>query len=651
MTINKPNLIEASLLRTSVLNETKLVDALNQLVNRYDILRLRYQRHDGKVLQRYIENPKESFVCNLFNLSTNLDVYEKSQLISGWCTDLTQQLNPETGPVIAIGLIKGESAESDLLFFSIHRLFADRVAWRVLVSELYALYSGIEIFAVADTYKDWMHAMRSYAQSPLVIESHLPFWNRTMTMLSKHSIAHEKNDNRKLTRMIFDSKEFLFHLNELSLKYSIKRKDLFLSAIIFALNKLYRTNKIGLTLTGHGREFVYKEVNAGRTIGYCQIEYPAVFNVSEEDSATQMLKSITQQKSALPANGLSYYALANFHPDAGIRSQLRSKNMPEFCFDYKGNIDQLDSKSNWRIDELYIKSESGLSRRQHAVDITLFCYEGKLFFEWSCLESFLNESEVVSLFYYIRHFFDNLFTEFFNIDQFPVKTSRIEKTYRYDYDPFIVLENEPSSQAPYIFLHPGDGGAESYLNSLSLFMPFKQKMILFNNYVFQSGDLYNLPQSFEELADLYIQFLNKADLSNGVKLVGYSFGAVLAFEMAIQLEKKGIKVLELNLIDPILVSLEMESLKLPRSFHLYLASYQSKKKPKLNVKINFFKAAVNHYGSAPSEIEKQLIIASMLPFNGLYLDENQEVSTTLINCSHYELILPEYFKKIMEEIL
>jgi N-(5-amino-5-carboxypentanoyl)-L-cysteinyl-D-valine synthase len=105
---------------------------------------------------------------------------------------------------------------------------------------------------------------------------------------------------------------------------------------------------------------------------------------------------------------------------------------------------------------------------------------------------------------------------------------------------------EAPRQGPILFLlPPGEGGAESYFNNIVKYLP-NSNLVCFNNYYLQTKKL----QTFEELADFYLPFIQGIQPSGPYHLLGWSFGGILAMEIAQRLVNKyGEKIGSLSFID------------------------------------------------------------------------------------------------------
>jgi amino acid adenylation domain-containing protein/non-ribosomal peptide synthase protein (TIGR01720 family) len=126
-----------------------------------------------------------------------------------------------------------------------------------------------------------------------------------------------------------------------------------------------------------------------------------------------------------------------------------------------------------------------------------------------------------------------------------------------DFRPLLSF-NPRGRKIPLFFVHPGQAGAEAYCRLASLLeedQPF---------YAIESHNLYNeklpLIKSIEDLAAAYLPHLRAACPEGPCCLGGWSFGGLVAFEMAARLIEEGRKVPFLFLIDTFLYDEEEKEL-------------------------------------------------------------------------------------------
>lgn len=100
----------------------------------------------------------------------------------------------------------------------------------------------------------------------------------------------------------------------------------------------------------------------------------------------------------------------------------------------------------------------------------------------------------------------------------------------------------------HIWIHPAGGGIDCY-RPLARDTPFRS--IAIDSPALRTGE--SAPaSSVEGLAAQYLGYLEQIGLTQSLVLLGWSFGGVMAFEMAVQLARQGRRVVEVVLIDSFL---------------------------------------------------------------------------------------------------
>jgi pimeloyl-ACP methyl ester carboxylesterase len=124
-----------------------------------------------------------------------------------------------------------------------------------------------------------------------------------------------------------------------------------------------------------------------------------------------------------------------------------------------------------------------------------------------------------------------------------------------EFTPYIIYDKRGSKNEKDILflLPPGSGGAESYLNNIVPKIDNK-KLVLFNNYmqfyIHKFGKDYACKHfAYENLASEYIPYIQAIQLGAPYNLFGWSFGGILAFELALQLAKQGCSIANIVLVD------------------------------------------------------------------------------------------------------
>jgi amino acid adenylation domain-containing protein len=137
----------------------------------------------------------------------------------------------------------------------------------------------------------------------------------------------------------------------------------------------------------------------------------------------------------------------------------------------------------------------------------------------------------------------------------------------------VYIYSSRGSRTPLFFVHGGNTGAEAFAD-MAQELPKDQPFYSFENY-----NIYNPREKirgFVPLAKKYVEFMRARIPKGPYMLGGWSYGGLLAFEMALLLEQNGEEVEHLFLMDPNIIRNPeekglWEKLADPINYHEYLA--------------------------------------------------------------------------------
>jgi pimeloyl-ACP methyl ester carboxylesterase len=205
------------------------------------------------------------------------------------------------------------------------------------------------------------------------------------------------------------------------------------------------------------------------------------------------------------------------------------------------------------------------------------------------------------------------------------------------------------------FFPPVHGGAESYYNNLFPKLNGKKNIILFNNffnYIHRKyGKTYIKDFTFEYLASLYILYMKKIQPKGPYKLFGWSFGGILAFEIARQLIDLGNEISDLiiidsyfnykNTIDTIAMSLNSEFLYDYKREDINYTYHPLKVSFPLSSKVLLFKASKENNFNNKIDMIIKAIETHYLQTSSNYIEKHissGNLKVQLMNSSHTEWI-------------
>jgi len=141
-------------------------------------------------------------------------------------------------------------------------------------------------------------------------------------------------------------------------------------------------------------------------------------------------------------------------------------------------------------------------------------------------------------------------------DIFTCRTiEKLAQQIRTETDEPITIINSEANSVPLIILPPAEGGVESYLGTLCPQLSHAIKIVLIDNELIKNHSSYQF-KSYRELAIYYVNMImDRQIVTDRCYLAGWSIGAIIAYEMMLELERRNIKVLDNFLFDPVVPAL------------------------------------------------------------------------------------------------
>ena len=519
------------------INVLKVEDAVEQIVCNHEEFRYRFSKSRAGWVQfkESHSSVKPNFhIVDAKNMS-------KESIFKKLAHEQTQ-FNLEKGPLYTVVCICGE--ETTLLWFSVHHLLIDTVSWGIIRDELRAIYENKSVNKEKNvSFSNWTNSLYRVVW-PTEVKSH---WNRIRNKTLKWNNEVRGVLNATTT---FASQSKLFFDLETTTK--IIQNNVF-SAYILMLTSLgrsletitgFRENYV--TLEGHGRESEDEDLSS--TLGWFTSMFPVELKVN--DNLLESIAFTKNMMNLLPQKGSSYGPIHGYTD--GI--------LPKISLNFLGLISKEDSH-DWAIVEDFGMSYFPLETAKNLdtfLDITAAVYKGNLKVSVGSRLS----KELTDIFTEALHVNIQRLSELNSVDPAPCVSPlqssssdnssdsemSVPSSYRVDdsagddsYEMVISLE-----QKRLFVLPPGEGGAESYLNNIAPLLQPHYNLYLFNNLYRDRGYPCTIPQ----LAELYSIHILNIQRTGPVHLLGWSFGGILAFEIAVNLARKGAVVGNVFLIDP-----------------------------------------------------------------------------------------------------
>lgn len=327
--------------------------ALGTVLAHHDIFRLRFEPAAGDAGEWRAFHVERAFDDDALPLVA-LDVRDDDEALVRFDT-LQRDIDVSRGPLVralAATLPNGHTR----VFIAVHHLIIDGVSWRIFLEDFITAYEAAcmgtapRLSAPARTAAPaW--AARLARACASTFESTLPYWCalRDMTaalprgMRERAASAHGGTQPaypthasaRTLVRALDPSLTQTL-LTEANIAWRTQTQDLLLAALAHALTDEGATGSCLVELEGHGREALFDDADASRTLGWLTSHYPVALPVAS--SVVDTLPRVKEALRAVPDRGLGFGVL-RYLGDAATRAQLSALPRPRVTFNYLGRFE------------------------------------------------------------------------------------------------------------------------------------------------------------------------------------------------------------------------------------------------------------------------------------------------------------------------
>ncbi|MDP1574956.1 MAG: amino acid adenylation domain-containing protein [Coxiellaceae bacterium] len=307
---------QAFLVRVPPLSVTHLQSILPQLMNRHDMLRIRFvQNESGKWQQHY----EASLQCTIEKLTADSALIDNLNAIQSG-------LNITTGPLWKMAYIDGYADGCARLFFTGHHLMIDTVSWRILINDLNKLYHNEKLGAKTSSYREWLHSIETYSTTH---QHEIDFWKKQISA-ERIQCVPAAHCSQLLTLNETVTAQLIKDANR---AYHTKTEELLLSALAYALHHITGENQYAVTLEGHGRELPDETMDVSETVGWFTTFYP--IHIRVKNNLSETIQCIKDHCRDIPNKGIGYSAI------------FGTKNLPPIYFNYLGQSNV--SGENWSL--------------------------------------------------------------------------------------------------------------------------------------------------------------------------------------------------------------------------------------------------------------------------------------------------------------
>ncbi|MBZ5790388.1 amino acid adenylation domain-containing protein [Burkholderia contaminans] len=235
---------------------------------------------------------------------------------------------------------------STQLYLAIHHAIVDGVSWRILLDDLDTAYrAACERTPVrlsqpgmrADAWAARLARAATEPASPFAAEA--AYWAGMAQgddVVPDHPDATATNADAAVVVQTIDAALTRAALTDAHAAYRTQTIELLGAALALALAGVSGAASCRVELEGHGREALFDDADASRTIGWLTSHYPVTLPVAA--TARDTLGAVKDTLRAVPHKGLGFGVLAHYG-DAATRAALAAVPRPRVTFNYLGQFD------------------------------------------------------------------------------------------------------------------------------------------------------------------------------------------------------------------------------------------------------------------------------------------------------------------------
>lgn len=518
---------QSFLIRIPQTEVTYIQACLDDVVSQHDMLRVTFEKTDNGAMQQvYNRSEKRAPIHELDVKNTCTEVVERT--LSQW----QAAFDIENGPLVSFAHITGSDDGFDRVYVACHHLLIDAVSWRIITDDIQTRFQNNPLPNKTSSYRQWVQKCQGYA---LRYPQEVGYWQQVLNCLhpADHSTQISPASVGTGQLSVDNTKTLLTVANKAGLG---QVHELLLSCFAMALFEQFGHTMQGICLEGHGREAIFDELDVSRTVGWFTSYYPVLLQVYTQHNEVDITRTCLFAKELLrriPNNGVGYALLA---------SKLHNThNLPQVGFNYLGQLSK-QADLPWQIVSQFSGENSHSSNQSpHELAFNGAIVQGQLQFS---IESKLDPQIAQTLADGICHCLTKLVQQF-NAPTIAALRSPIDSK---DYVPFEIYN--PDASDPWFILPPAQGGSESYQTHLVPSLSHTQ-LVLFNNYLHASvpDNAYFKAIDFQQLAISHIAMMKTVQPQGPYRVMGWSFGGVLALEIIKQLAVIGEQVEQVILVD------------------------------------------------------------------------------------------------------
>ena len=393
------------------LNPKLLEQAVQQLPIQHDALRLQFLPETTTASPKWKQSiiqtvPTIDF--EVIDIST-LPHTEQQQIVDTTISRLEAGHNLGQGKLIKAAYFKLGLSQPNRLFITIHHLAVDGISWSILLQDIETVYTqlvhgkSITLPAKTTSFKAWAEKLNEFAQTE-ALRQELDYWtavsNEVTSEIPIDTLVEAANTemSARTISVSLTLEETLSLLKDLPSVYHTQINDALLTALAQTIAAWANQTTIFISLEGHGREEIIKNVDLTRTSGWFTTIFPTKLTLHDSPSPSAALKSIKEQLRRIPNRGIGYGLLRYLCQDEAVTTKLATLPKPQILFNYLGQFDRsLPDSALFKFTRPLVGAHSPEALRSHLLVINMMVISGCLRMDWTFSQNIYRHQTIQQL--------------------------------------------------------------------------------------------------------------------------------------------------------------------------------------------------------------------------------------------------------------
>jgi amino acid adenylation domain-containing protein/non-ribosomal peptide synthase protein (TIGR01720 family) len=354
--------------------------ALDAVERQHDALRLRYRPEASSWVQEHAE-PASAIPLDEVTLA-------EGARLEPVLAEMHRALDLEKGPVVRAAVLRLGPASARLALVA-HHLVVDAVSWGILLEDLFTAYQQIAEGGAATlppkttSFQHWAQRLAAWAETPDA-RAELDAWLAAADRDGSHEIplqdpgAADTVADASTIATWLEAPDTEALLGEVPAAYEVKVNEVLLAALARSLAAWTGHGAVRIDVEGHGREFLFEDVDLSRTVGWFTALFPLRVRVGSRESERETLARVKDALRRIPRGGLGYGVLRYLSADASVRARLGAIPPAPVVFNYLGQIADVPARGIVRgaAREGVGPLHSPLAARPHRIEVAAIVERG-----------------------------------------------------------------------------------------------------------------------------------------------------------------------------------------------------------------------------------------------------------------------------------